>query len=73
MKMGNELLVSDNYGQEICAISVDSGKKRTLLQDDDGVFNPEFIACNHRNFRLVITQRAITFVIIQQFTDLYGS
>jgi hypothetical protein len=26
MKMGNELLVSDNYGQEICAISVDSGK-----------------------------------------------
>lgn len=68
MKMGNEFLVSDNYGQEICAISVDSGKKRTLLQDDDGVFNPEFIACNHRNFRLIITQRAFDTVSVFNLT-----
>lgn len=64
LKIGNDLIVSDNYGQEICAITIDTGKKRTLLQDEDGVFNPELIACNDRNLRLAITQRAFDTISI---------
>lgn len=68
IKVGNDFIVSDNYGQEICAISVESGKKRTLLQDDDGVFNPELLAVNHKDLKLAITQRAFDTISMFNLT-----
>lgn len=64
LKIGKEFFVSDNYGQEICAISIDSGTKRTVLHEEDGVFNPEFISCNHRDTKLAITQRAFDTISV---------